>query len=213
MIFPLYIPKRNINIEKNIYEVSEMEEKNKTAFQRFKRHTVSGRNWWIAAVALILCGLLGFNGAAHSGNVAQFLVCVGLVCCGGGWIAWSWKQKENTESPLFAFNLFKFRDLREFAAMENKLLALMEQSPRLPRNMNDTNTVVECLSVDDMSVCYKVRMNDVVGGLEFIEENADKWAACFGDRDGADVQIWGTGIVGLTFDRAGKTSANVAVEW
>lgn len=190
-----------------------MEEKNETNNQRFKRHETSGLYWWLLAVAFIACGALGVYLAFRSGDILQGFLSVILSCIGIVWIAWSWKQKENTESPLYAFNLFKFQDLQEFTAMENKLLGLMEQSPKLPKSMSDANTVIECISLDEMQVCFKVKMRDVVGGLEFIEENADKWAACFGDRDGAEVQIWGTGVVGLTFDRMGKTAANTAVEW
>lgn len=190
-----------------------MEEKNNQQIGRFKRHIASGWKWWLAAIGILACGILAFGEGVSNANIGACVAGVFLVVIGGGWIWWSNRNKENTQSKLYAFNLFKFGGLQEAAAMENKLLALMEQTRNIPKNFNDETTTVECLSVDEYSVLFKVHMRDVVGGLEFIEDNADKWAACFGDRDGAEVSIWGTGNIGLSFDLSEKVSSNVNVEW
>lgn len=113
-------------------------------------------------------------------------------------------------------DFFRSREQKQkFPDYENKLINLMVQSPKMPDRFNDKNVIINCDEISDSGdyVVFTIKVNDVVGGIEFIEDNCDKWAASFGDRDGAELSVINTGFYRLKFDTAGSINERASVSW
>lgn len=176
---------------------------------RFEPHSPSNGLWY-AFLGLVAAG---FVGLFFVGGFFGFCFSILIWAFAAYWLWWSWNNRQAYDSDMFAVVLFKDGVERRFCEMENKLMNLMEQSKNIPDRFRDGFVTVKCNELDERRVSFVVSVSDVVGAIEFIEQNADKWAAAFGDRDGADISILATNVYVLDFDLMGVAARDVEVEW
>lgn len=176
---------------------------------RFEPHVPSNGLWYAFA------GLIGigFFGLVFVGGLVGLGFSILVFAFAAYWLWWSWNSRQDCDSDLFAVVLFKDGIERRFCEMENKLMNLMEQSKGIPDRFRDGYVTIKCNELDERRVCFVVSVSDVVGAIEFIEQNADKWAAAFGDRDGANISVLATNVYVLEFDLMGVSARDVEVEW
>ena len=109
--------------------------------------------------------------------------------------------------PLFHFSLTGGRANDPFIDYENKMRSCLLQSSGMPEKMNDATTHFECIDFDDDRIVFRFYCSDILGSYEFLKSNANRFAAQFGDPNGADVTKVRDGVYEIVFDQM-KTDFN-----